>query len=60
MKQFREMLAEAGFELVYQGSATLLVSPLRLGPGQRLAIRVVQQVTVGAKESKTISFVFKV
>ena len=41
--------SEAGFELVYQGSATLLVQPLRLGPGQRLAIRVVQHVTVAAE-----------
>jgi hypothetical protein len=26
--------SEAGFELVYQGSAALLVEPLRLGPGE--------------------------
>jgi alpha-amylase len=38
--------SEAGFELVYQGSTTLLVEPLRLGAGQRLTIRIEQQVAV--------------
>jgi hypothetical protein len=38
--------SEAGFELVYQGSATLLVEPLRLRPGERWSLTIVQQVTV--------------
>jgi alpha-amylase len=41
--------SEAGFELVYQGSATDLVWPLRIGPGERLAIRIEQAVTVAAE-----------
>jgi len=41
--------SEAGFELVYQGSATLHVAPLRLAAGQRLAIRISQQVKVKAE-----------
>jgi alpha-amylase len=43
--------SEAGFELVYQGSATLLVEPLRLRPGERWTLRVAQQVTVAAERS---------
>ena len=38
--------SEAGFELVYQGSATLLVEPLRLRPGERWALRIVHQVAI--------------
>ena len=38
--------SEAGFERVYQGSALLLVWPLRLEPGGRGAVRVVQSVEV--------------
>jgi len=41
--------SEGGFELVYQGSATLLVQPLRLAPGERIHLRIAQQVTVGAE-----------
>jgi 4-alpha-glucanotransferase len=41
--------SEAGFELVYQGSATLLVEPLRLAAGQRLMIRIEHQVAVDAE-----------
>jgi hypothetical protein len=38
--------SEAGFELVYQGSATLLVVPLRLGPGERCHLRIGQHATI--------------
>jgi 4-alpha-glucanotransferase len=38
--------SEAGFELVYQGSAALLVEPLRLRPGESWSLRVRQLVTV--------------
>jgi 4-alpha-glucanotransferase len=38
--------SEAGFELVYQGSTTLLVEPLRLHPGERWSLRIVQQASV--------------
>ena len=38
--------SEAGFELVYQGSATLLVEPLRLRAGERWTLEIVQQATV--------------
>ena len=41
--------SEAGFELVYQGSAALLVEPLRLRPGERWALRIGQQATVAAE-----------
>ncbi|HEX5824255.1 MAG TPA: alpha-amylase/4-alpha-glucanotransferase domain-containing protein [Candidatus Limnocylindrales bacterium] len=41
--------SEAGFELVYQGSATLLIEPLRLGPGERLTIRIGQQLAIGGE-----------
>ena len=41
--------SEAGFELVYQGSATVLVEPLRLRPGERWRLRIVQQATVAAE-----------
>ena len=41
--------SEAGFELVYQGSATLLVEPLRLRPGERWTLRIRQQATVAAE-----------
>jgi len=38
--------SEAGFELVYQGSATLIVVPLALAPGQSMSLRISQHVTV--------------
>jgi hypothetical protein len=41
--------SEGGFELVYQGSTTLLVAPLRLVPGERVRLRVAQRVTVHAE-----------
>ena len=41
--------SEGGFELVYQGSATLLVVPLRLAPGERTSLRIRHQVTVRAE-----------
>jgi 4-alpha-glucanotransferase len=40
--------SEAGFELVYQGSALLLVRPVSLGPGESRAIGVINRVRVGA------------
>jgi hypothetical protein len=40
--------SEAGFELVYQGSAVLLARPIALAPGERTALRVDQRVTVSA------------
>ena len=41
--------SEAGFELVYQGSAALLVQPLRLAPGERWSIGIGQAVTVAGE-----------
>ena len=41
--------SEAGFELVYQGSATDLAWPLRIAAGERFAIRIEQAVTVAAE-----------
>ena len=41
--------SEAGFELIYQGSAALLVEPLRLRPGERWTLRIEQQATVAAE-----------
>jgi alpha-amylase len=38
--------SEAGFELVYQGSAVLLVRPIALAPGERTSLRVDQHVTI--------------
>ena len=38
--------SEAGFELVYQGSAILLVRPIGLAPGEHTSLRVDQRVTV--------------
>jgi 4-alpha-glucanotransferase len=38
--------SEAGFELVYQGSAILLVRPIALAPGEHTSLRVDQRVTV--------------
>ena len=40
--------SEAGFELVYQGSTTLLAEPLRLEPGERWSLRVSQRIEVRA------------
>jgi hypothetical protein len=44
--------SEAGFELVYQGSALLLVRPIALAPGERTSLRVEQHatMTVGVPE----------
>jgi alpha-amylase len=41
--------SEAGFELVYQGSATLLVEPLRLRPGETWLLQIGQHVAVAAE-----------
>ncbi len=41
--------SEAGFELVYQGCATLLVEPLRLAPGERWSLKIVQETQVAAE-----------
>ena len=41
--------SEGGFELVYQGSTTWLVAPLRLAPGESTSLRVSQHVTVRAE-----------
>ncbi|HEX2755249.1 MAG TPA: alpha-amylase/4-alpha-glucanotransferase domain-containing protein [Candidatus Limnocylindrales bacterium] len=41
--------SEAGFELVYQGSSTLLVEPLRLRSGERWSLRITQQASVTAE-----------
>jgi hypothetical protein len=38
--------SEAGFELVYQGSATVILVPLALSPGESTTIRISQHVTV--------------
>ena len=43
--------SEAGFELVYQGSAILLFRPIALAPGERISLRVDQRVTVRADVS---------
>jgi alpha-amylase len=40
--------SEGGFELVYQGSATVLVRPIRLRAGERAVFRVEQRVGVAA------------
>jgi alpha-amylase len=40
--------SEAGFELVYQGSAALFVRPIRLSPGEAASSRVSHIVTVGS------------
>jgi hypothetical protein len=41
--------SEGGFELVYQGSTTLLAEPLRLAPGERVRLTIGQRVTVEAE-----------
>jgi alpha-amylase len=41
--------SEGGFELVYQGCATLVVEPLRLAPGERVSLRIGHQVTVAGE-----------
>src|SRR5206468_3437130 len=41
--------SEGGFELVYQGSTTWLVAPLRLAPRESTSLRVSQHVTVRAE-----------
>ncbi|HUQ78338.1 MAG TPA: alpha-amylase/4-alpha-glucanotransferase domain-containing protein [Patescibacteria group bacterium] len=41
--------SEAGFELVYQGSTTLLVEPLRIGPGEHWSLTIRQQVSVAGE-----------
>jgi alpha-amylase len=41
--------SEGGFELVYQGSTTWLVTPLRLAPGATTGLRISQHVSVRAE-----------
>jgi hypothetical protein len=41
--------SEGGFELVYQGSTTWLVAPLRLAPGESTSLRVGLHVTIRAE-----------
>jgi hypothetical protein len=43
--------SEAGFELVYQGSAALLVEPLRLGPGERWQRTIRHEVSVAGERA---------
>jgi hypothetical protein len=43
--------SEAGFELVYQGSAALLVEPLRLRPGERWQRTIQHAVTVAGERA---------
>jgi 4-alpha-glucanotransferase len=43
--------SEAGFELVYQGSTTLFTEPLRLRPGERWSLRIVQQVRIAEPDA---------
>ena len=38
--------SESGFELVYQGSAVILVRPIALAPGESTSIQVEQRVRV--------------
>ena len=38
--------SEAGFELVYQGSAVLLGRQIALAPGERTSLRVEQRATI--------------
>ena len=45
--------SEAGFELVYQGSATVLVEPLRLAAGERWRLRITQRASVAAERFAT-------
>jgi hypothetical protein len=45
--------SEAGFELVYQGSATLLVEPLRLAAGERMSVRIRQRVAISGERFET-------
>ena len=40
--------SEAGFELVYQGSAVLFVRPITVAPGEAVSLRVEYAVAVGA------------
>ncbi len=41
--------SEAGFELVYQGSATLLVEPVRIEAGEHWSLTIRQQVSVAGE-----------
>ena len=41
--------SEGGFELVYQGSTTWLVVPLRLAPGESMSLRIGQHASVRAE-----------
>jgi alpha-amylase len=41
--------SEAGFELVYQGSAMLLLRPIALAPRERASLRVEQCVAIAAR-----------
>jgi alpha-amylase len=45
--------SEGGFELVYQGSAVLIVRPISLGPGARTSMRVEQRATVASDGAAT-------
>ena len=47
--------SEAGFELVYQGSAALFVEPLRLGPGERWSLLLRHQATVAGERFGGVS-----
>jgi alpha-amylase len=43
--------SEFGFERVYQGSALVAVWPIRLGPGERVVVRLDQRVTTDRDRS---------
>jgi alpha-amylase len=45
--------SEGGFELVYQGSAVVLVRPIQLGPGERAGLRLEQHVVVTPAGERT-------
>jgi len=47
--------SEAGFELVYQGSVSLLVERLRLAPGDSWSLRISQQATIVAERFAAVS-----
>ena len=45
--------SEGGFELVYQGSAVVILRPISLGPGARTSMRVEQRATVASDAAAT-------
>ncbi len=47
--------SEAGFELVYQGSATLFVEPLRLDPGGHWSLRLSHEVRVSGERFASVA-----